>query len=373
MKNIKPLKGLISLSELKIYNNRIENIEGLNGLERLSSLDLSNNKVENIEPLRGLTNLHYLYLSDNKIENVEALKELKNLSSLYLTGNKIENIEALNGLERLSHLDLGNNKIQNIDILKNIIKDKVVIYNEEINISPTTNKFNLPELKKGNGDVLDIVQASNGRLKKNEDGTYSFTSKVNRVQIIEVGKGEILTSFNTSSDYETWIFTLPKYILKIDPTNIYEENSELTKEIFVNGGDKNRLPEKIEVEVSKTHGLPKEIKEAQLNKEKTAYIFKEKVDKRTEDGNEIIYTVKAKTDIPNYIKKDDYYTYIKREVVNIPDLNLKKFLLKNLKKEFTDEFSHITLYDKGYIKLDEEEEIYRDEMEKIVRISLGRR
>ena len=206
IENVEPLKGLTNLTNLYLISNKIENIDLLRGLTNLKSLILGYNKIENIEPLKGLTNLTYLYLEGNKIENIDALKGLTslrnlilsnnkienmeplrgliNLTNLSLFNNKIENIEPLKGLTNLTNLSLSSNKIENIDTLKGLTKlTELSLYNEEINVSPSIYKFNLPVLKKYNGEILDIVQASDGLLKKNEDGTYSFTRKVTGIQI----------------------------------------------------------------------------------------------------------------------------------------------------------------------------------------------
>ena len=229
IENIEPLRGLTRLTKLQLYNNKIENVEPLKGLTRLTELWLYDNKIENIEPLRGLTNLTDLYLNINKIENIEPLKGLTNLTHLYLPENKIENVEPLRGLTNLIDLRLHDNKIENIEPLKGLAKlIYLFLHNEEINVSPNTNKFNLPVLKKYNGDILDIVQASNGLLKKNEDGTYSFTRKVTGVQTVNVGTGIDRKDPKVDANWNT---TYPIYILKIDPINIADEKVAITKTV----------------------------------------------------------------------------------------------------------------------------------------------
>ena len=181
IENLEPLRGLTNLTRLYIANNKIENIEPLKGLINLKDLYINNNKIENIEPLRGLTKLTRLVLSDNKIENLESLSGLKNLSLLELGGNKIENIEPLRGLINLTNLKLEDNKINNIDLIRDLNNLNLLgMFNEEINVSPNTYEFNLPILKKYNGEILDIVGASNGLLKKNENRNIFIYKKSNR-------------------------------------------------------------------------------------------------------------------------------------------------------------------------------------------------
>ncbi|MBB1522684.1 MAG: leucine-rich repeat domain-containing protein, partial [Clostridiales bacterium] len=414
IENIEVLKGLTNLTNLVLEYNEIENIEPLKGLTNLTNLSLYNNKIENIEPLKGLTNLMVLSLDNNEIENIKPLSELTNLNYLNLYGNKIENIEPLSELTNLNYLNLYNNKIENIEPLKGLRNlTTLYLYNEEINVSPNTNKFNLPVLKKYNREILDIVQASNGLLKKNEDGTYSFTRKVTGVQTVNVGVG--IWGSNPKVD-TNWNYSYPIYILKINPINIADEkvsitktikdksntllnndketkvvpvikrngqvithantnnvghranNDELltytwnelpklddtytdynyevtfdisglpegysiepntktadnqadfnityvspkvtvTKDIIVNGGNKSRLPNEITVTISNDKGLPEKEVIAPLKADKSGYVVNESLDKTTNTGENITYTVVLKTDITNYRKTENSYEY----------------------------------------------------------------
>ena len=229
IENIEPLRNLTNLQKLYLSSNKIENLEPLRGLTSLRYLSLGNNKIENLESLKGLTNLTELYLNSNKIENIEPLRNLTNLQKLYLSSNKIENIESLRGVTNLTSLSLYYNKIENIEPLKGLTSlTSLSLYSEEINAIPNTNKFNLPVLKKYNGEILDIVQASNGLLRKNTDGTYSFTRKVTGVQTVNVGTG---ISYKDPKVDTNWNYNYPIYILKIDPVNIPEEKVTITKTI----------------------------------------------------------------------------------------------------------------------------------------------
>ena len=437
IENIDALKGLTNLRSLSLITNKIENVESIRGLANLKYLILGYNKIENIEPLKGLTNLTYLYLEGNKIENIDALKGLTSLRILILSNNKIENMEPLRGLINLTNLSVFNNKIKNIEPLRGLINlinlslfnnkidnidslkgltklTNLGLYNEEINVSPNTNKFNLPVLKKYNGEILDIVQASNGLLKKNEDGTYSFIRKVTGVQRVNVGTG--IYNKDPKVD-ENWNYSYTMYILKIDPTNIADEkvlitktikdksntllnndketkvlpvikrngqiitnantnnvghranndelltytfnelpktddtytdyNYEVTfdisglpegysivpntktadnqadfnityvspkvsvnKEVPVIGGNKELLPQSIKVIVKNDKGLPEKEVDATLKADKSGYVINENLDKTTNTGETITYTVVPKTEITNYVKSDNGYTYV---------------------------------------------------------------
>ncbi|MBB1522865.1 MAG: leucine-rich repeat domain-containing protein, partial [Clostridiales bacterium] len=415
IENIEPLKGLINLTSLKLRKNKIENIEPLKGLTNLTNLELQENKIENIDALKQLINLKILIIHTNKIKNIEPVRGLINLTYLYIAVNKIENVDAVRGLINLRTLRISTNKIENLEPIKELTNlPELYVDTEEINTSPNTNKFNLPVLKKYNGEILDIVQASNGLLKKNTDGTYSFTRKVTGVQTVNVGKG--IANKDPKVD-ANWNTGYPIYILKIDPTNIADEkvsitkavkdmsntllnndketkvlpvikrngqvitnvntnnvghranNDELltytwnelpkaddtgvdynyevtfdisglpegysinpntkttdnqadfnityvspkitvTKDIAVNGGDKANIPNEITVTISNDKGLPEKEVTATLKPDNSGYVVSENLDKTTNTGENITYTVVPKTDIPNYTKNDNGYTYV---------------------------------------------------------------
>ena len=251
IENIEPLRGLINLESLALYTNKIVNIDSLRGLTNLTWLSLNENQVESIEPLTNLTNLTWLSLYKNKIESVEPLRRLTKITSLNIGYNKIENIDALSGMTKLWDLHFYVNKIENIDALSGMVNlTNLNIYNNNITnidpilgltkikefsllnevkiITPETDKFNLPVLKKYNGDLFDIAQESNGILKKNDDGTYSFTKNVTEPQIIRVGKG--IWHANPTVD-RNWNNNLPIYILKIMPVSVPTEKVTITKTI----------------------------------------------------------------------------------------------------------------------------------------------
>ena len=230
--SVENLRELVNLTTLNLYNNKVVNIEPLSRLTSLTTLNLYNNNIVNIEYLSGLSSLEILDLGRNNIKNLEVLsglRTLRNLRTLYLYNNEIENIEPLLQLRNLTNLYLRDNKIENIDRLRELTNiNKLTLYTQEINVRPNTNKFNLPVLKKYNGEVFDIVQASNGLLKKNSDGTYSFTRRETEIQTIELGNG--IENKDPKVD-SNWDKSTPIYLIEIDPANIFVEKVAITKTI----------------------------------------------------------------------------------------------------------------------------------------------
>ena len=413
-------REVVNIPDQNLKNYLLKNLKKID----LNNLELNDNNY--IKPsdeteiykdeMEKITEIYAIGINTKQTAmDLTGLEKAINLTVLMLFNNKIENIEPLKGLTNLTDLLLDNNKIKNIEPLKGLTNlIDLSVYNEEINISPSINKFNLPVLKKYNGEILDIVQASNGLLKKNEDGTYSFTRKVTGVQTVNVGTGIYLNNPKVDTN---WNNANPIYILKIDPVNIPDEKVSITKtikdmsntllnndketkvlpvikrngqiitnantnnvghranndelltytcnelpkfdntytdynyevtfdisglpegysivpntktadnqadfnityvspkvtvnkEITVIGGNKEVLPNEIDVRIENNRGLSSINKKARLNTEKTAYVVSESLDKTTTSADEITYNVVPVTEIANYTKTNESYTYV---------------------------------------------------------------
>ena len=219
-------------------------------MEKITALDARNiNTKETALNLTGLEKAvnisKYLRLVYNKIENIEPLRWLVKLDNLSLDHNNIENVEPLTSLKNLSSLGLQFNRIGNLDSVKRINSLRWLwLYNEEVNVTVNTPKFNLPILKRYNGNLIDIVQSSRGLLQKNADGTYSFTRKVRGIQTINLEKGieanypgtdwrwnsgQTLYKLNINVDYEK--ISITKTIK--DKSNTLLNNDKETKVVPV--------------------------------------------------------------------------------------------------------------------------------------------
>lgn len=61
------VKHLCKLTELYLWDNRIQDISALANLTQLTLLILSENQIQDISPLANLKKLEYLYLTNNPI------------------------------------------------------------------------------------------------------------------------------------------------------------------------------------------------------------------------------------------------------------------------------------------------------------------
>jgi internalin A len=68
---VQALKGLVNLTSLELYDNRIgaEGARALKGLVNLTSLDLRHNEIGDITPLASLRNLRKINLSYSHLDH----------------------------------------------------------------------------------------------------------------------------------------------------------------------------------------------------------------------------------------------------------------------------------------------------------------
>lgn len=129
--SIYDLKGLETLTNLKVLNlsgNRISEIKNLENLINLMSLNLSENNIIEIEGLDTLVQLEVLNLEHNNLEEIKNLDHLKNLRELDLSQNQnIPEIKGLSNLRNLEVLKLSNNYlISEIKGLCNLINLRIL-------------------------------------------------------------------------------------------------------------------------------------------------------------------------------------------------------------------------------------------------------
>jgi hypothetical protein len=107
--------ALTRLTELELYDNKVEALEDLEALSELETLDMSYNRVPAIGgALRGARALRRLYLAANKISRIEGLEDCAALEVLDLGANAIRSLQGLEGCGSLRELYLGKNKIPSL-------------------------------------------------------------------------------------------------------------------------------------------------------------------------------------------------------------------------------------------------------------------
>ena len=85
------------------FNGKLEisDLTGLEYAENLQTISLGNNKISSLEPLKNLPKLKNLYLNRNEISDLEPLKSMQSLEYLDLGNNQITTIPDLTALTNL--------------------------------------------------------------------------------------------------------------------------------------------------------------------------------------------------------------------------------------------------------------------------------
>jgi len=110
--DIVPLSRMIHLTELTIWDNRIDDISPLSGLTELVVLRIGDNPLlSDLAPLENLTELKELRLSNCSISDLTPLANLTKLEYVTLRNNQISDITPLENLKNLIDLGLDRNSI----------------------------------------------------------------------------------------------------------------------------------------------------------------------------------------------------------------------------------------------------------------------
>jgi Leucine-rich repeat (LRR) protein len=111
------MSSLTNLVSMDLSENKISTIEGLDGLQSLQELILLNNRIKKISGLTSLKDLRYLFLAGNQIREIEGLESNTILESLWLNDNRLGSVQGLQSCTNLDELDISRNQIENVDLL----------------------------------------------------------------------------------------------------------------------------------------------------------------------------------------------------------------------------------------------------------------
>lgn len=182
--NVKDLTGLeyaTNIETIYMYNNQYENMNAVYDLPNLKKLNLQGNNIKNLanfksankleelhinnyndkdvidyDYLASLTSLKRLGITDNYIKttfNISTLSKLTNLESLCLNlNNQIKDIKNIGIFKNLTELDLASSYIEDISPLKDLKQL------ETLKIKTTDSKENIDTLKELNIKNLSYYQ-----------------------------------------------------------------------------------------------------------------------------------------------------------------------------------------------------------------------
>ncbi|MDP8321544.1 MAG: COR domain-containing protein [Candidatus Stygibacter australis] len=159
IRDISPLRGLVKLKSLGLYNNQISDLSPLQGLVNLSSLNLSYNEIIDLSPIQGLVKLNSLELDGNKVNDLSPLQGLINLNLFALSYNQVSDLSPLQGLINLNSLDLNYNQVSDLTPIQGLVnlKSLDLSHNQVSDLSPLQGMVNLNSLDLFNNRVNDLT------------------------------------------------------------------------------------------------------------------------------------------------------------------------------------------------------------------------
>lgn len=198
-------------------------------MEKITSANFDNLGIGSVEGLDKAINLKSLSLNRNLIRDVKPISKLINLKELYLNVNAIKDISSLETLTKLEVFNIIQNGVTNFDVVKSFksLYSLSIVQNLVV-LRPDNNKFSIPELKDLKGNKVEI-QNTNSKLKKNEDGTYTFTEKPELLVELHGGKG-IYGSNPKTFNWESSSYNLFTVVIDTRKIVIEEPKKEIDKE-----------------------------------------------------------------------------------------------------------------------------------------------
>lgn len=228
LNNLKGNKSNLILSE-NYTKPEGENDIYKDEMEKITSANFDNLGIGSVEGLDKAINLKSLSLNRNLIRDVKPISKLINLKELYLNVNAIKDISSLETLTKLEVFNIIQNGVTNFDVVKSFksLYSLSIVQNLVV-LRPDNNKFNIPELKDLKGNKVEI-QNTNSKLKKNEDGTYTFTEKPELLVELHGGKG-IYGSNPKTFNWESSSYNLFTVVIDTRKIVIEEPKKEIDKE-----------------------------------------------------------------------------------------------------------------------------------------------
>ncbi|CAL6051525.1 leucine-rich_repeat domain-containing protein [Hexamita inflata] len=163
LQKIDILTQFILLTNLNLFNNPNIDVKPLSQMVQLISLNLGRCSLKNLDFLKPLENLKELYLSNNQNIDINSLQYLVNLKELDLSFNSYINIHSLQYLKSLTSLKLFECSIIDLTILKHLInlKELQISKNNIVYLEPLLELSQIEHLTARFNKVLDVSVLKN--------------------------------------------------------------------------------------------------------------------------------------------------------------------------------------------------------------------
>ncbi|CAL6075868.1 leucine-rich_repeat domain-containing protein [Hexamita inflata] len=163
LQNIEILTQFILLTNLNLFYNPNIDVKPLSQIVQLISLNLGGCSLKNAEYLKPLVNLKELYLSNNQNIDINSLQHLVNLKELDLSFNSYINIQPLQYLKSLTTLKLYQCSIIDLTYLKPLInlKELNISMNNIVYLEPLLELKTIELLNARFNNILDVLVLKN--------------------------------------------------------------------------------------------------------------------------------------------------------------------------------------------------------------------
>ena len=162
--DLSPLVDLPRLLNLQI-NRSVEDISTLAGIANLTVVNLNENLISDLTPLRYSVNLNELRVDANQLESLDGLESLTQIRTLSARGNQISDISSLSEMSHLWWLSIDHNNIDDISPLSNLERLRW--------FSANNNQIKDLTPLAASSDRLDRIYVNNNNLS-NLDALYEF-------------------------------------------------------------------------------------------------------------------------------------------------------------------------------------------------------
>ena len=117
---------MTGLEQLWLGKNKITELKGLDTLTNLKILSIQSNRLTSLAGLSKLKNLEELYVSHNAIKEIDEsdLKENTNLTVVDISSNPIQHLTGLETLEHLQEFWASNCQLSDFNEVERQLKDK---------------------------------------------------------------------------------------------------------------------------------------------------------------------------------------------------------------------------------------------------------
>ncbi len=209
--DLTPLKDLLQLKSLNVHSYELKDISPLNSLKQLEHLSITGD-FTNISGLSELTNLKTLSISASNLKNISGVGKMNKLTDLHITGWFVSDIKPLSGLINLISLNMQHCNIADIRPLSQL-KQLITLdlgENQIVEISPLSQLVSLEELTLQRNKIKDISALKSLRslktlslyLNKIEDA--SPLKGLNHLTSIALG-GNTLSKTSKADLQQLWL------------------------------------------------------------------------------------------------------------------------------------------------------------------------